>query len=203
MTTTGGRSMQRFLILAGLTGALAAPVAARADTPTTTDRQNASQECRFERGSTAATREAFATRYGTNKNKANAFGKCVSGRARDESRERTDAEANAPQACRAERGTTDASKAAFALKYGTNHNGKNAFGKCVSAKAKELEVEADDADRADATAHKRAAKTCAAERKADGKAFTEKYGTGKHKRNAFGKCVSRGAKAIEHEGGTP
>jgi hypothetical protein len=40
--------------------------------------------------------------------------------------------AAAVKACRAERGTTDASKAAFAAKYGTNHNKRNAFGKCVS-----------------------------------------------------------------------
>src|SRR3954463_11520437 len=187
MTTTGGRSMTRILILAGLAGALAAPVAARADDgTTTTDRQNAAQECRFERGSTPATREAFADHYGTNKNKRNAFGKCVSAKARDEAQERSAAQAGAPQACREEQGTTDASRAAFALKYGTNHNGKNAFGKCVSAKPEELEAQADDADGAAASARKSAAKACAAERKAGRTAFTEKYGTGKHKRNAFG-----------------
>ena len=41
-------------------------------------------------------------------------------------------ETNAAQDCRAER---DADRAAFEEKYGTNKNKRNAFGKCVSAKA--------------------------------------------------------------------
>src|SRR4051794_26284869 len=122
MTPTGGHTMRSTLILAGVAGALFTPAAARAGTPTPTDRHNAAQECRFERGSTAATREAFAARYGTGASKRNAFGKCVSAKARDEAAEHTDAEASAPQACRAEQGTTKESRAAFALKYGTNHN---------------------------------------------------------------------------------
>ncbi len=51
--------------------------------------------------------------------------------ANDEASEK--AAANAAKACRAER-STDA--AAFKAKHGTNHNKSNAFGKCVSAKAK-------------------------------------------------------------------
>ena len=47
------------------------------------------------------------------------------------------AESGAEKACRAERGTTEASQAAFTQKYGTNKNKKNAFGKCVSKHAKE------------------------------------------------------------------
>jgi hypothetical protein len=71
--------MRKFIIFAGVLGALAVPAGAQAsDTASTSDRQNASQECRFERGTTAATREAFATKYGTNRNGRNAFGKCVS-----------------------------------------------------------------------------------------------------------------------------
>src|SRR3954452_24628050 len=116
------------------------------------------------------------------------FGKCVSGNARDESRERTSAKANAPAACRAERGTTAETKAAFEQKYGTNKNGKNAFGKCVSAMVKTLEQQADAQDHEVAHARKSAAKTCASERRADRAAFKAKYGKG-----AFGKCVSRTA----------
>jgi hypothetical protein len=189
--------MRSILILAGLAGALVAPAAAQADT-TPADQQNAAKECRFERGTTAATREAFAQKYGTNHNHKNAFGKCVSAKARDEAQERTDAEANAPQACRDERGTTDETRAAFAQKYGTNRNGKNAFGKCVSAKAKELEAAADAQDRKAAEGRKRAAKACAQERGDTTQpraAFAEKYGSGKHGKNAFGKCVSQLAKA--------
>ena len=47
------------------------------------------------------------------------------------------AESAAPKACRAERGTTTESMAAFANNYGTNKNKRNAFGKCVSKAAKQ------------------------------------------------------------------
>ena len=74
--------MRKTLIIAGVVASLAAPATATAgDEPTGRDRANAARECRFERGTTPATREAFAARY---KN----FGKCVSTRARDEARER-------------------------------------------------------------------------------------------------------------------
>jgi hypothetical protein len=192
----GRRSMRRMILMLGVTGALAAPVAARADAPTPADTQQASQECRFERGTTDATREAFRARYGTNHNGANAFGKCVSATAKEQRAEREQAEANAPQACRAEEGTTPESKAAFRAKYGTNKNGKNAFGKCVSAKARALEQQADDQDRQDATARKHAAKACDAERgsTADSRAaFRAKYG--RHGHDAFGRCVSQTVKA--------
>ncbi len=43
---------------------------------------------------------------------------------------------NAAQECRAER---DADPAAFEMTYGTNANHRNAFGKCVSARAQEPE----------------------------------------------------------------
>lgn len=42
---------------------------------------------------------------------------------------------NAAKECKAERGETDATREAFAEKYGTNANNRNAFGKCVSGKA--------------------------------------------------------------------
>jgi hypothetical protein len=45
---------------------------------------------------------------------------------------------NAAQECRAER---EADAAAFAETYGTNHNDRNAFGKCVSTKVHEDEEE--------------------------------------------------------------
>ena len=189
--------MRKLMILAGVLGALATPVSAQA---TETDNQNAAQECRFERGATAPTREAFAAKYGTNASKANAFGKCVSRAAREERVQRAQAKAHAPQACTTERGTTAESKAAFELKYGTNGNRKNAFGKCVSAKAGELKQQADAKDHDDAVARKSAAKSCNAERgttAASRKAFKEKYGTNASKANAFGKCVSKIAKTLK------
>ena len=39
---------------------------------------NAAKACKKERGTTAESMTAFKNRYGTNANKANAFGKCVS-----------------------------------------------------------------------------------------------------------------------------
>jgi hypothetical protein len=54
--------------------------------------RNASQECRAER---AADPDAFREEYGTNHNKRNAFGKCVSGKVREEMAEEPSAEAPA------------------------------------------------------------------------------------------------------------
>ena len=89
---------------------------------------------------------------------------------------------NAAKACKAERA---ADPDAFAEKYGTNENDKNAHGKCVSAKAKEA-VENEAADRANA------ARTCKALKRDDAAAFAAAYGT---RKNAFGKCVSATAKS--------
>jgi hypothetical protein len=171
--------------------ALLAPATAAAK-PTKTDKTNAAKECKAERGTTAATREAFRVKYGTNKNGKNAFGKCVSRRSKADEAQREAAAANAAKQCKVER---TADPAAFAVKYGTNKNGKNAYGKCVSSKAKENKQKADEADAAKIKARKNAAKECAAERKSTGRdAFAAKYGNNANKRNAFGKCVSKGSK---------
>ena len=69
--------MRKGMIACGLMTALLVPASASAQ-PTNQDRQNAAEECRTERGTTAASREAFRVKYGTNKNGRNAFGKCVS-----------------------------------------------------------------------------------------------------------------------------
>jgi hypothetical protein len=93
-------------------------------------RQNAAQTCKTERGTTPASQAAFRAKYGGGKN---AFGKCVSMTARAQNQARRAALVNASQTCKTERGTTDASRAAFVAKYG---GGRNAFGKCVSTAAK-------------------------------------------------------------------
>jgi len=46
--------------------------------------KNAAKVCKAERGTTTQTRDAFKEKYGTNANKANAFGKCVSMKAKKE-----------------------------------------------------------------------------------------------------------------------
>jgi hypothetical protein len=189
--------MRKLIALTGALALLAVPTGAVAK-PSEANEANAAQECRAERGDSAATREAFRVKYGTNKTKSNAFGKCVSTRARDEEQEGATAQANASKQCKAEAEQVGAE--AFAAKYGTGKKGRNAHGKCVSATAKQQEAAADAEDRKQIAERKNAARTCAAERKELGEtAFADKYGTNKNKRNAFGKCVSQTAKAQHDE----
>ena len=93
---------------------------------------NAAKDCKAERGNTPETEAAFADKYGTGKNKRNAFGRCVSQKAHEQSEQQEDAVVNAAKTCKAERGTTEASRETFRNRYGTNKNKRNAFGKCVS-----------------------------------------------------------------------
>ncbi len=171
-------------------GALAVAVPAFADdttTSTTTTTPTASQQCRTERAAMGAT--TFAQTYGTNSNRSNAFGKCVSKRSTATTEAAKDARTNAAKQCQAERA---ADEAAFTKKYGTGKNGANAYGKCVSGKAKAQTTETvKDEVKSDINA----ARSCRTERKADPAAFAQKYGTNANKRNAFGKCVSAKAKA--------
>ncbi len=107
---------------------------------------NAAQQCKAERADPnfAATHNGmtFDQVYGTNANQKNSFGKCVSSKVQSTEAQQEQNLQNAAQECRAERG--DASFAAshggksFTEFYGKNHNRKNAFGKCVSGKAKAL-----------------------------------------------------------------
>jgi hypothetical protein len=166
--------MKRLLAMLAL-AAFAVPALAT-DPPGT---PSAEKQCRDQRTSIGA--QAFKDLYGTNHNKSNAFGKCVS-----KTNKTLDKNAaSASSACKTEQA---ADAAAFKEKYGTNKTKSNAFGKCVSAQAKA-------ADAASQAATINAAKQCKDERKADPAAFKDKYGTNKNKRNAFGKCVSAKAKA--------
>jgi hypothetical protein len=122
----------------------------------------------------------FKALYGTNSNKSNAFGKCVSKLAQQNEQDRS----NAAAQCRTER---SANPMAFATKYGTGKNHANAFGNCVSGKAKAAAA-------AQLQATENAAKACWTERQADPAAFKAKYGTNANKSNAFGKCVSGNVK---------
>ena len=138
--------MTKWLIAAAATVIVAIPVASAAspsqDKPkpaTTAQSQFAESEaekaCNAERNSLGV--EAFGKKYGTNHNKRNAFGKCVSGKSKgmkDDKDEKDEDSGAAAKACKAERASIGLE--AFAKKYGTNHNLKNAFGKCVSGKSK-------------------------------------------------------------------
>ncbi len=89
-------------------------------------RENAAKQCKAEREATPAD---FTAR--------NAFGKWVSTKAKAKANEAVedDLEAieNAAKSCKAERA---ANPALFKETHGTNESKSNAFGKCVSAKAK-------------------------------------------------------------------
>ncbi len=74
----------------------------------------------------------------SSKNGKNALGKCVSKAERELKSAVADQIENAAKQCKAER-TADAP--AFAAKYGTNENKRNAFGKCVSKTVGENETE--------------------------------------------------------------
>jgi hypothetical protein len=183
--------MRKIAVLA-VAGALAAPAAAFAG-DASTDAVSPAKSCKTQRAEMGV--GAFKALYGTNKNKKNAFGKCVSKQEKVQENALEEAKDNAPATCRAER---EADPAAFAEKYGTNKGNKNAFGRCVSQTAK-AEAKEEIAEHDEAVVS--AAKACKDERKADPAAFAEKYGTNKNKKNAFGKCVSQTAKAHEDDEG--
>jgi hypothetical protein len=184
--------MKKITLFIGFALVLVLPaVAAAKPHPDKGDKRAAKAECKTLRGHSSATREAFRTEF-------KSFAACVRAHAADEAQEEQTAHKNASQECREER---SADAQAFADKYGTNANKRNAFGKCVSGKARENEAEADQQDQQEATEFKNAAKACAAERSADEQAFADKYGTNANKRNAFGKCVSM--KAREDDSETP
>jgi uncharacterized protein YoxC len=175
--------MKRAWIVCVAFAALAVPVTSPAAV-SQTDFKNAAKFCKALRTDMGVT--TFKQTFGTNKNKSNAYGKCVSKHARTLDEVHSDA----VKQCKAER---EADPAAFATKYGTNKNGKNALGKCVSKTERELKT-------AVADEIENAAKQCKAERKADPAAFATKYGTNANNRNAFGKCVSKTVKENQTEG---
>ena len=176
------------LLIVSILAALIVPATSLGSGPTGQDRQNAARACRALRATMGP--ELFRNTYGTVQSKRrNAFGKCVSRWTRTEQQTRVSARA----ACSTEQ--ADANFAAshdgktFAEYYGTGPNHKNAFGKCVSSKAKAASDEA----RQNTV---NAAKSCKAERASMGAGpFREKYGKNANDRNAFGKCVSQLSKA--------
>ena len=127
--------MARMLVFCALVAALAAPAALAAD-PVPADFKNAAKYCQALR--TAKGVDAFRTQWGTNPNKMNAFGKCVSAtnkaKAKKAEDEKADdaAESKATAACKKQQ-AADAAK--FAKDY------KN-FGQCVKA----AKGDADDDD---------------------------------------------------------
>jgi hypothetical protein len=178
--------MKKFLIVSVL-AALIVPAASLGG-PNGQDRENAARACRALRATLGV--ELFRQSYGTvQSNRRNAFGKCVSRWTRTEHQNRVSAQS----ACSTEQADANFPAAhdgkTFAEFYGTGPNHRNAFGKCVSSKAKAASDEA----RQNTV---NAARSCKAERAQMGAGpFREKYGRNASDRNAFGKCVSQVAKA--------
>ena len=133
--------MAKALALMALVVAIAAPAALSAD-PAPADYKNAAKYCKAVRAAKGV--EAFNAAYGTNKNKKNAFGKCVSQTAktkakagkREDAKKDDDAdESTVAAACNKQRA---ADPAKFAQDY------KN-LGQCVRAgNAKKHDEEDDD-----------------------------------------------------------
>ena len=170
----------RSLVTIAVFATLALPATALAQTTPPPPPKNAAQACKAER--TAMGEQTFKLTYGTNANRSNAFGKCVSKQRRAQAQARQ----NSSEACRQERETLG--EAAFNAKYGKNGNDRNAFGKCVSQ-----ETQAAVQTQQQHTV--KAAKACRAERQTMGTAaFNAKYGKNRNDRNAFGKCVSETAR---------
>ena len=174
-------------LVAALAIAAILPVAALADDASPSDKANGARSCQALKTSLGAT--TFASTYGTNADKSNAFGKCVSKWSQAEHQNRHAAAA----ACKAEQ--ADANFAAqhagksFDQFYGSGKKGANAMSRCLQAKRA-----AESA--ADKQAVVNAARACKTERKAMGAdPFKAKYGTGADKSNAFGKCVAKLAAA--------
>src|SRR5438034_8896283 len=104
---------------------------------TAVEQQNsasADQSCRTEMAdatfSLSHNGKTFDQFYGTGKKQSNAFGNCVSLKAKNSSTAAQQAIQNPARTCRAARTAMRAGP--FALLYGTNANHSNAFGKCVS-----------------------------------------------------------------------
>jgi hypothetical protein len=179
--------MKSRILIAAALAVLVVPAASFAGAPSGLDRANGARDCRALRESMGP--DLFRVTYGTAQtNRKNAMGRCVSMWARSEHQSRV----SARSACTAEQADVNFAASheskTFAEFYGTGPQHKNAFGKCVSSKAK---ASSDEAQLKTASA----AQTCKTERSQDVAAFRAKYGKNASDRNAFGKCVSQLANA--------
>ena len=167
--------MRRAWIAAMAVALLAVPAAAQAhggDHPDS-GKKNRSQACKALRAQMGA--ELFRETYGTNRNKRNAHGKCVS----QHRRPFRGLIAQAVRECKAQ--LEPAAKQSRHFK-GDRRDARRAFRQCVKDRFRALLAERRAALEA-------AAKSCDAERTADPAAFRDKYGRGEHKRHAFFRCV--------------
>ena len=175
----------RIVVLA-LAVAAVVPVVALAAEGDASDKANGARACTALKLSLGDA--TFKATYGTNADKSNAFGKCVSKWTRAEHQNRQEAAA----ACAAEQAdpnfTATHGGKTFDQFYGAGKHGAGATQRCVKSKR-------EAASTGEQQATKNAAKQCKAERNLDPTAFKAKYGTNENKSNAFGKCVTKLAQA--------
>jgi hypothetical protein len=171
--------VKRIVIATALVVSIAVAAVSTA-APGTEATKNASVACTALKAKIGAT--AFTQAYPT-------FGACVSSLARveqqnvDSAQAACTAEQNDPTFALSHNGRT------FDQYYGVGRNGKNAFGNCVSTKAKA-------SSQAEQHARPNPARTCRTLRAQMGTStFSLTYGKNANDRNAFGKCVSKAAKA--------
>jgi hypothetical protein len=138
---------------------------------------------------------AFASGHGNHGHSQNAPGhnkSTTSGSGSGSSSARSQAQ----KQCRQERASMG--EATFDKTYGTNKNGKNAFGKCVSHRSSQDQS-------AQQSSQTSAEKTCRSEQNDsnfssshNGETFDQFYGSG-NAHNAFGKCVSSHARSSSQQ----
>jgi hypothetical protein len=161
--------VKKMILIGAVAVAAALPVATAGAKPEhpASAKDQAAKQCAAEK---KADRAAFKATYGKHAMRA-----CIKGETAEGQTELK----NAAKECKA--AMTD-DPTGFAEAWG---NGKNAFGKCVSAT-----VRAEN--KSDVREFKNAAKECMAAKRDDPSGFAAVWG---ERKNAFGKCVSATAKA--------
>ena len=172
--------MKKLLLAAALCAAAIAPTTASAQDPDRADFKNAAEYCKEFRDGAGQGELRDDVRHERRTPTASA-----SRRPRRRPPPRTPRRPSRP-----------ASEAVEECRAVKTPGSKNAFGKCVSEKAKAKKAAADKEDEAQEDDKINAAKTCKAAKKADAEQFGEDCGT---KKNAFGKCVSTTAKELAAE----
>jgi hypothetical protein len=186
--------MKKLILAAAISLAALAPVAASAADPSPSDFKNAAQYCKALK---AASGSNFSAMFASKKQCKQSVAKKT---AKEDAKQEEAAKTNAAKECKAERDDAAFADAhggkTFDQFYGSNKNGKNAYGKCVSTKAKAKKDEADAEDEQQQDDRVNAAKTCKTAKHDDADAFSQPYGS---RKNAFGKCVSKTAKQLAAE----
>jgi hypothetical protein len=193
--------MKKLLTIVCATAAVAAPAFASSSTQQREAHKQAVKTCQAQHK--ALSKAEFKALYGKN-GVAHCVKKETAENVAEAKTAKEQAQNNAAKQCKTEQADANFATAhdgkSFAQFYGSNGNGKNAYGKCVSQHARANEQELAAQDKQEDQNQVNAAKQCKAEKadanfagSHDGKSFAEFYGTNHNNKNAFGKCVSKKA----------